>query len=214
MSTKPPRSLAHQLLEDIPGLRLLGPHASRKTGIVSFVVDGVHPHDIAHVLNERGIAIRAGQHCAMPLHRRLGISASARASFYLYNTTAEVEALAAALRETVGIFSRRQSARQPFDSVGIRCFCSQLLKRSPGCRRQIWKGRQIRPLIYATARTLLASSTYSFATIRNRSPGRCGMSPELTEYMTEIRSTSAPAASRNPREVHRAGRSANDAASN
>ncbi len=105
-------SLAHQLLEDIPGLRLLGPHANRKTGIVSFVIDGVHPHDIAHVLNERGIAIRAGQHCAMPLHRRLGISASARASFYLYNTTAEVEALAAALRETVGIFMRRP-ARAP-----------------------------------------------------------------------------------------------------
>jgi cysteine desulfurase/selenocysteine lyase len=99
-------SYAHDLLTEIPGVRLLGPDPDRKTGIVTFVVNGVHPHDVAQVLNEQGIAVRAGQHCAMPLHQRLGIPASTRASVYLYNTVADVEALAAGLRNAVAILKR------------------------------------------------------------------------------------------------------------
>jgi cysteine desulfurase/selenocysteine lyase len=68
--------------------------------VVSFTVGGVHPHDVAQLLDREGIAIRAGHHCAMPLHKRLGIVASSRASFYLYNTLAEVEQLAEAVAAT------------------------------------------------------------------------------------------------------------------
>jgi cysteine desulfurase/selenocysteine lyase len=100
--------LTHHRLAEIPGVRLLGPSPDRKAGIVSFVVDGVHPHDVAHLLNVQGVAVRAGQHCAMPLHQRLGIAASTRASYYLYNTAAEVEALAAGLAHGIETFSRRR----------------------------------------------------------------------------------------------------------
>jgi selenocysteine lyase/cysteine desulfurase len=66
-------------------------------GVISFNVAGVHPHDMAQVLDEEGVAVRAGNHCAQPLHRRLGLVASCRASFYFYNTLAEVDALVAAV---------------------------------------------------------------------------------------------------------------------
>jgi cysteine desulfurase/selenocysteine lyase len=101
---------AHRLLAEIPGVRLLGPRPESKSGIVSFVVDRVHPHDVAHLLNTRGVAVRAGQHCAMPLHQRLGLTATARASFYLYNTAAEVAALATALIEVTDKLARRRPA--------------------------------------------------------------------------------------------------------
>ena len=68
-----------------------------KAGIVSFTLDGVHAHDIAQLLDRHGVAVRAGHHCAMPLHKRLGIGASAAASFYLYNTLAEIDTLGEAL---------------------------------------------------------------------------------------------------------------------
>jgi cysteine desulfurase/selenocysteine lyase len=103
---------AHRLLAELPGVRLLGPPAARKGGIVSFTVDRVHPHDVAQLLNTYGVAVRAGQHCAMPLHQRLGLTATTRASFYLYNTFAEVEALAAALANVSEAFSRRRTNRQ------------------------------------------------------------------------------------------------------
>jgi len=67
-------------------------------------MDGVHPHDIAQMLDSRGVAVRAGHHCAQPLMARLGLPATVRASFGLYNTTAEVDALAEALEEVEGIF--------------------------------------------------------------------------------------------------------------
>jgi cysteine desulfurase/selenocysteine lyase len=98
--------LAHELLAEVPGLRLLGPAPEKKGGIVSFTLDGIHPDDISKFLDLHGIAIRAGHHCAMPLHERLGISASCRASFYFYNTPAEVERLAAALRDARRVFQR------------------------------------------------------------------------------------------------------------
>lgn len=89
------RHLARKAIEGlgtIRALRVLGPSIQNKTGIVSFVVDGIHSDQIGHYLNASGIAIRVGHHCAMPLHERFGLSASARASFYFYNTEAEVDA--------------------------------------------------------------------------------------------------------------------------
>lgn len=84
---------AHEVLQAAGGVRILGPAPEEKAGIVSFVVDGVHAHDVAYLLDRHGVAVRAGHHCAMPLHERLGVVASNRASFYLYNTMDEVEAL-------------------------------------------------------------------------------------------------------------------------
>jgi cysteine desulfurase/selenocysteine lyase len=82
-------------LHQIEGVRILGPAEPVDRGAtISFTVEGVHPHDVSQVLDERGIAVRAGHHCAWPLHRALGIQASTRASFYLYNTRDEVDALA------------------------------------------------------------------------------------------------------------------------
>ncbi len=99
---------AHEVLADIPDLRVLGPEPARKAGIISFVLKGTHAHDVAQVLNDhQGVAVRAGHHCTQPLHERLGISASTRASFYLYNTLAEVDTLAEALRHVVHFFRRR-----------------------------------------------------------------------------------------------------------
>ena len=84
-------------LTPIPGLRILGPGLSQRGSIVSFTVEGLHPHDLADLLNNRGVAVRAGHHCTMPLHGLLGIPASTRASFAFYNTEAEVDALANAI---------------------------------------------------------------------------------------------------------------------
>ncbi|MBI3468370.1 MAG: cysteine desulfurase [Planctomycetes bacterium] len=80
-------------LTGIDGVRILGPAPEHRVGLVSFTVEGIHPHDLAQVLDRHGVAIRAGHHCAQPLHVQLGIPASARASFYLYNMTEEVDRL-------------------------------------------------------------------------------------------------------------------------
>ncbi len=98
---------AHDVLRAVAGVRLLGPSPENKTGIVSFVLDRVHAHDIAQLLDRQGIAVRAGHHCAMPLHKRLGLSATTRASFYFYNTTAEVDRLGTALEEIKRVFRRK-----------------------------------------------------------------------------------------------------------
>jgi cysteine desulfurase/selenocysteine lyase len=84
---------ALERLEEVPGITVIGPDASRKGGIAAFTFDGIHPHDIAQVLDQDGIAVRAGHHCAMPLHDKFNIPATTRASFYLYNTTEEVDKL-------------------------------------------------------------------------------------------------------------------------
>lgn len=86
-------SYALERLEEIPGVSIFGPAAKYKGGIASFMLKEVHPHDIAQILDGQGIAIRAGHHCAMPLHEKFGIPATARASFYLYNTREEVDKL-------------------------------------------------------------------------------------------------------------------------
>lgn len=84
---------ALERLSEVPGLRLYGPDAERRGAVAAFTLADIHPHDLAQILDQEGIAIRAGHHCAMPLHDYLGIGASARASFYLYNTFSEVDAL-------------------------------------------------------------------------------------------------------------------------
>ena len=94
---------ASELLKEIPGVRLIGT-AKEKAGIVSFVIDGVHPHDIGSVLDAEGIAVRAGHHCCMPLMNCYGIPATARASFALYNTLEEADALAAGVRKVKEMF--------------------------------------------------------------------------------------------------------------
>ncbi len=80
-------------LQQIPGIRVLGPAAGQdRIGLAAFDVDGVHAHDVGQFLDSRGIAVRVGHHCAQPLHRRFGLTATTRASAYLYNTTADVDA--------------------------------------------------------------------------------------------------------------------------
>lgn len=99
-------ALMLERLQQIQGLRILGPtEAVERGGAVSFTLAGVHPHDIMQMLDSRGVAIRGGHHCARPLHERLGIQSSVRASGYLYTTPAEVDALAEALEWTRDFFA-------------------------------------------------------------------------------------------------------------
>jgi cysteine desulfurase/selenocysteine lyase len=101
------RLLGHALtqLAAIDGVRILGAETPANRGAaISFEVDGVHPHDVSQVLDERGVAVRAGHHCAWPLHRALGVQASTRASFYLYNTLDEVDALTEGIRQAQRFF--------------------------------------------------------------------------------------------------------------
>ena len=87
-------------LSKIPGLTILGPQADKKGAVLAFTLEGVHPHDVAQILDSAGIAVRAGHHCAMPLHDKYNIPASTRASFYLYNTRKDVDVLVSGI-ETV-----------------------------------------------------------------------------------------------------------------
>lgn len=96
-------SIATAQLEQLPGIRLIGT-AAHKAGILSFVVDGIHPHDLGTILDMEGVAIRAGHHCAMPLMTRFGIPGTARASFALYNTQEDIDALIAGLRKAQKLF--------------------------------------------------------------------------------------------------------------
>ena len=105
---------ALDVLQEIPGLAILGPRELlARGGAVSFTLatpDGepIHPHDVGQLLDSRGVAVRGGHHCAKPLHDRFGIQSSTRASFYLYTTTAEIDALADALTYTIGFFGGRR----------------------------------------------------------------------------------------------------------
>jgi cysteine desulfurase/selenocysteine lyase len=92
-------------LEEVPGVRVFGPPADRRAGIISFELEGVHPHDVAQVLDWEGIAVRAGHHCNQPLMTRLGVPALTRASFYLYSVPEEVERLVAGLHKVRKAFS-------------------------------------------------------------------------------------------------------------
>ncbi len=92
-------------LSEVPDLRVFGPQGEDRGGVVSFAFPGVHAHDLATFLGQKGVAVRSGHHCAQPLHRRLGVAATTRASFYLYNTEEEVDRLAAVLHEARRFFA-------------------------------------------------------------------------------------------------------------
>jgi cysteine desulfurase / selenocysteine lyase len=97
---------AMEAMSEVPGIRFLGPlDPARKGGVVTFCLDGVHPHDISAALDQEGVAIRAGHHCAQPVHDRLGIPASARASFYLYNEPGEVDLLVDGLKKAQALYA-------------------------------------------------------------------------------------------------------------
>jgi cysteine desulfurase / selenocysteine lyase len=91
-------------LGELPGVTLYGPPADRRAGIVSFNVDGVHPHDVSQVLDWEGIAIRAGHHCCQPLMKKLGVTATNRASFYLYTVPDEIDRLVTGLEKVRKVF--------------------------------------------------------------------------------------------------------------
>ncbi|NGO08159.1 cysteine desulfurase [Streptomyces sp. HC44] len=96
---------ALELLQEIPGVRVIGPRDLTDRGsAVSFTVDGIHPHDVGQVLDERGVAVRVGHHCARPIVRRYGVPATTRATFYVYNTPEEVDALAEGVRAAQAYF--------------------------------------------------------------------------------------------------------------
>lgn len=92
------------LPREVPGIELYGPGAEQRGGVVAFNLPGIHPHDVAQVLDRFGVAIRAGHHCTMPLHERLNLAASARASFQVYNTRDDIDALVAGLGEVQKLF--------------------------------------------------------------------------------------------------------------
>ncbi|MBN8628007.1 MAG: cysteine desulfurase [Planctomycetes bacterium] len=99
---------AHDVLEALDaGVRFLGPKPEEKAGIVSFTLKNVHAHDVAQLLDRAGVAVRAGHHCTMPLHKRLSCTSSSRASFYFYNTLGEVETFGRALGDALRIFKRK-----------------------------------------------------------------------------------------------------------
>jgi len=97
-------SYALERLEEIPGVKVIGPSAGKKGGVAAFTLEGVHPHDVAQILDRSGVAVRAGHHCAQPLHEKFGISATTRASFYLYSIKEEVDKLVDGIYEVKKIF--------------------------------------------------------------------------------------------------------------
>jgi len=98
-------TLAIERLSELDWVTVYGPPPNRRAGIVSFNVDGVHPHDVAQILDSEGVAVRASHHCTQPLMRRLGITATARASFYLYSIPEEVDRLVAGLHTVRKVFA-------------------------------------------------------------------------------------------------------------
>jgi cysteine desulfurase/selenocysteine lyase len=104
---------AYERLAGVVGLHILGPSPEARTSLVSFTLNRPHPHDVAQLLDQQGIAVRAGHHCTQPLHDRLGITASTRASFYLYNTPAEVDLLVDTVRQIQQRFRPQGRHRRP-----------------------------------------------------------------------------------------------------
>jgi cysteine desulfurase/selenocysteine lyase len=99
-------TFAIERLEEVPGVWIFGPPAHQKGGVVSFTLEGVHPHDVSQILDSQGVAVRAGHHCAMPLHEKFNLPATTRASFYLYNTQEEVDRLVEALYQVKTVFGQ------------------------------------------------------------------------------------------------------------
>jgi cysteine desulfurase/selenocysteine lyase len=103
------RALAAYTMErllEVPGLEILGPPAERRGGVVAFTLGDIHPHDVATVLDDDGVCVRAGHHCAMPLHEKLGVPASVRASFHCYSLPEEVDVLVRGLHRARKVFAR------------------------------------------------------------------------------------------------------------
>ena len=92
-------------LSEVSGLRVLGPSAEQRGGVAAFTLEGIHPHDVSQLLDRDGLAVRAGHHCAMPLHQRFNLPATTRASFYLYNTREEIDRLVVSLEHVKKIFA-------------------------------------------------------------------------------------------------------------
>ena len=92
-------------LEEIPGVKVFGPNVQDKGGVAAFTFEGVHPHDVAQILDRDGVAVRAGHHCAQPLHEKFGITATTRASFYLYSTKNEVDKMIEGIYKVKEMFS-------------------------------------------------------------------------------------------------------------
>ena len=99
-------ALAQKRLGSIEGLRIYGPPARERSGVVSFTLEDIHPHDLATILDGEGVCIRAGHHCAQPLMRRLDVPATTRASFYIYNDESDIDALVAGIMKAREIFAR------------------------------------------------------------------------------------------------------------
>jgi cysteine desulfurase/selenocysteine lyase len=96
---------ALEQLEEVPGVRVYGPAAEYKGGVAAFTFADAHPHDVAQILDRQGVAVRAGHHCAMPLHEKLGLPATTRASFYLYNTPDDIDSLIEGLYAVRKVFA-------------------------------------------------------------------------------------------------------------
>ena len=97
-------ALASERLGAVQGVRIYGPPPAARSGVVSFTVGDIHPHDLATILDQEGVCVRAGHHCAQPLMRRLEVPATARASFYLYNDEGDVDALVAGVEKAKEVF--------------------------------------------------------------------------------------------------------------
>jgi cysteine desulfurase/selenocysteine lyase len=96
---------ALERLEEIPGVRIYGPIAEQKGAVAAFTLDDIHPHDVAQILDRYGLAVRAGHHCAQPLHEKLGIQATTRASFYIYNSFDEIDKLVDGIYQAKKMFA-------------------------------------------------------------------------------------------------------------
>jgi cysteine desulfurase/selenocysteine lyase len=96
---------AYEALSDVDGLTVFGPPPSRRAGVISFALDGIHPHDLATIADRDQVCLRAGHHCAMPLMTRLGVAATARASFYVYTQKEEIDRLVGSIKEAQRIFA-------------------------------------------------------------------------------------------------------------
>ncbi|HXC24783.1 MAG TPA: SufS family cysteine desulfurase [Gemmatimonadaceae bacterium] len=97
---------AYTQLSQIEGIHIYGPPPAERSGVISFTIDDVHPHDLATILDGNQVCIRAGHHCTQPLMRRLGVAATARASFYIYNDVTDIEALVSGVHHAVAMFAR------------------------------------------------------------------------------------------------------------
>ncbi len=96
---------AYARLSEVEGLHILGPGPKQRSGLAAFTLNEIHPHDLSAILDHEGVAIRAGHHCAQPIHDRFGIPASARASLYFYNTEEDIDQLVGGLERAAQIFA-------------------------------------------------------------------------------------------------------------